>query len=495
MPQMQFVVYRGICMKIKIKNWGPVKEFEYDFSKSVIVTYGDNNIGKSYAMQVVYLSLKHLVAYAKKTVRFPSSSYYFFKDVENGQAPEIQAVVDFAVNKKVQIEDISKKLEEICAGKLAQRLFPAIIDSLNNTFGTFETMLEENPTIEIRTDDKLKCILLFREEKIELQLNRKPTRLRKSLSEFHKSRNGKEQLDIYVYQNHVNAPVELVMQEVANMQKEFCIEILRRIKNVYFLPASRSGIYAGMSSFGPILAQLSQNRAYIKGTIQIPSISEPISDYYMMLSEIRGDILGHFSECAEEIEKSVLKGDVLYDKKSKAIVYKPFGSQLQLEMRDTSSMVSEISPITAFLKYVVEKGIDVRVRRAIGSEDKPQSVIFIEEPEAHLHPSNQVSLIKAFVKLAEQDVTLVMASHSNYIFNQLNNLVLGKALKSEDYSPILLRKKGTRSYSSYMNIDELGADDENFADISEQLMEEREELLDILMREEWEKEQSDDPND
>ena len=54
-------------MRIKIKNWGPVREFEYDLSKSVIVTYGDNNIGKSYAMQVVYLLLKHLVAYARRT--------------------------------------------------------------------------------------------------------------------------------------------------------------------------------------------------------------------------------------------------------------------------------------------------------------------------------------------------------------------------------------------------------------------------------------------
>lgn len=482
-------------MKIKIQNWGPVKEFEYDFSKSIIVTYGDNNIGKSYAMQVVYLLLKHLVAYARRTARFPSSSYYFLKDIENGQALEVQMVVDFAVNKKIQIEDISKKLEEICAKRLAQRLLPAIIDSLNNTFGTYEMILEQNPTIEIKIDNGLKCMMFFRQEKIELQLNRKPTRLRKSLSEFHKSRNGKEQLDIYVYQNHVNTPVELVIQEIASMQREFSIEILRWVKNVYFLPASRSGIYAGMSSFGPILAQLSQNRAYIKGTIQIPSISEPISDYYMMLSEIRGDIQGHFPEYAEEIEKSVLKGDVRYDKKSKAIVYKPFGLQLQLEMRDTSSMVSEISPITAFLKYVVERGNDFRIKRAIGNEEKPQSVIFIEEPEAHLHPSNQVSLIKAFVKLAEQDVTLVMASHSNYIFNELNNLVLGKVLKSEDYSPILLQKKGVFSHSSYMNIDELGADDENFADVAEQLMEEREELMDKLLQEQWEKEKFDDSND
>ena len=66
-------------MRIKIKNWGPVREFEYDLSKSVIVTYGDNNIGKSYAMQVVYLLLKHLVAYARRTARFSSSSYYFLR--------------------------------------------------------------------------------------------------------------------------------------------------------------------------------------------------------------------------------------------------------------------------------------------------------------------------------------------------------------------------------------------------------------------------------
>ncbi len=482
-------------MRIKIKNWGPVREFEYDLSKSVIVTYGDNNIGKSYAMQVVYLLLKHLVAYARRTARFSSSSYYFLKDVEKGQALEVQMVVNFAMNKEIQIEDISEKLEDICAGKLMQRLLPEMIDSLSNTFGTYETMVEQDPTIEVTIDNKLKCMLLFRQEKIELQLDRKPTRLRKSLSEFHKSRNGKEQLDIYVYQNHVNVPVELVVQEIASMQREFSIEILRWVKNVYFLPASRSGIYAGMSSFGPILAQLSQNRPYIKGTIQIPSISEPISDYYMMLSEIRGDMQGHFPEYAEEIEKNVLKGNVDYDKKSKAIVYKPFGSQLQLEMRDTSSMVSEISPITAFLKYVVDRGNDFRIKRAIGNEENPQAVIFIEEPEAHLHPSNQVSLIKAFVKLARQDVTLVMASHSNYIFNELNNLVLGRELSSKDYSPILLQKKGVYSCSSYMNIDELGADDENFADVSEQLMEEREELMDKLLQEQWEKEQSDDSND
>ena len=51
-------VERAVSMKIKIVNFGPIKEFEFDFSKKLIATYGDNNIGKSYAMQVVYLLFK-----------------------------------------------------------------------------------------------------------------------------------------------------------------------------------------------------------------------------------------------------------------------------------------------------------------------------------------------------------------------------------------------------------------------------------------------------
>ena len=54
-------VERAVSMKIKIVNFGPIKEFEFDLSKKLIVTYGDNNIGKSYAMQVVYLLFKKII--------------------------------------------------------------------------------------------------------------------------------------------------------------------------------------------------------------------------------------------------------------------------------------------------------------------------------------------------------------------------------------------------------------------------------------------------
>lgn len=51
-------------MKAIIENWGPIQKCEYDLDKYIIVTYGENNIGKSYAMQAVYLLLKYLIQYA-----------------------------------------------------------------------------------------------------------------------------------------------------------------------------------------------------------------------------------------------------------------------------------------------------------------------------------------------------------------------------------------------------------------------------------------------
>ncbi len=472
-------------MKIVLENWGPIRKFEYDFSKSLIVTYGDNNIGKSYAMQTVYLFLKYLILYARNNMVHSSLRNVRFHGTDGEEkTPEGQMLIAFVNKKGTEIEDISEKLNQICAMQLSQTLFPSLQEVFENNFGTYPSILKGNPKIIIKIADKISCWIDFYHKKIEFTSLRKATRLRKVQSEFHKSRNGKEYFDIYVYENHLSTPLELLEEEIWRIQREFFVEILKRVQNVYFLPASRSGIHTGMSSFGPIIAQLSQKRAYIREPIQIPNISEPVSDYYIMLSEINGNSEGDFSSYAEEIEEQILKGKVTFDKKSKALIYHPVDTALHLEMKDTSSMVAEIAPITAYLKYIAGKELlPYYIRREIDLMNPPKVMIFIEEPEAHLHPVNQIALVKIFAKLAQENMILVMASHSNYIFNQLNNLILEKKLDAESYSPILLQQKGNHSVSTYMEMDELGVEDENFADVSFQLLEEREFLLEKLMEE------------
>ena len=135
-------------------------------------------------------------------------------------------------------------------------------------------------------------------------------------------------------------------------------------------------------------------------------------------------------------------------------------------------MVSEISPIVAFLKYVL-------VNKDSNYIDN-NGILFIEEPEAHLHPNNQLKLMEVFAELAQAGITIVMSSHSNYVFNKLNNLVLSGKLDYNIYEPILLEKGEDGSVSKLMHIDECGADDENFIDVSEALYNEREQIIEKL---------------
>ena len=170
-----------------------------------------------------------------------------------------------------------------------------------------------------------------------------------------------------------------------------------------------------MNAFGAIVAELSKNRTYFTKKIEFPGISEPISDYFISLSNIKSGINEELRSYFTQIEDEVLKGKVIFDKGKNALLYQPQNMEADFEMTEVSSMVSEISPIVAFLKYI------------LGSQKKQEkrgkSILFIEEPEAHLHPNNQIALMEIFAGLIHADVKLIMSSHSNYVFNKLNNLI------------------------------------------------------------------------
>ena len=85
--------------------------------------------------------------------------------------------------------------------------------------------------------------------------------------------------------------------------------------------------------------------------------------------------------------------------------------------------------------------------------------------------------MKCFAKLLEHNVKLIMASHSNYVFNELNNLVIGKMLSQEEYEPVLMYMTESGSVTERLDLDELGADDRNFTDITQELYQERETLI------------------
>lgn len=156
----------------------------------------------------------------------------------------------------------------------------------------------------------------------------------------------------------------------------------------------------------------------------MPGLTEPVADYYIELSKGGSNENKRYETVYGGIEKEILNGKILYDFKEKSLVYYGNDKQFSLKMSEVSSMVSEIAPIVSFLKY----NVGWYNRSRIYSDKKSTPIIFIEEPEAHLHPKNQVKIMEAFKDLIDCGVHIILSSHSNYIFNKINNLILSKEL-------------------------------------------------------------------
>lgn len=455
-------------MKIIIEKFGPIDKFEYDLDKEIIITYGNNNIGKSYAMQIVYLLLKTFIVNMFVTPRTYHQMYIYPCRIDVSLPEEkIENMVRTFMESDEQIKDITSEIVLEVNKLISSTFLPEFMNSCKNTFGNLEKTLEKEPIITIDCKE-YNFVIDLKSCKVTGTTNIKPVLLKKTDSDFHKSRNLSSHLDIYVV-NNLEKPAELVFQEI---QKNFmrCVRLISDdFGNVYFLPASRSGIYAGMNAFGSIVAELSRNRAYFTKKIEFPGISEPISDYFITLSNIRPKANENLEDIYKAIEDDILKGKVTFDKNKNALMYEPDNVDASYEMTEVSSMVSEISPIVAFLKYIIPAGY----RR----NQKSKSILFIEEPEAHLHPNNQIALIEIFARLVGAGVKLIMSSHSNYVFNKINNLILAKKLDFDMYDPIVLEETISGSVSKHIIVDELGADDENFVDVSENLYYEREEII------------------
>ncbi|KPA16741.1 hypothetical protein MHK_003022, partial [Candidatus Magnetomorum sp. HK-1] len=280
----------------------------------------------------------------------------------------------------------------------------------------------------------------------------------------------KKETVLYVSSSNTLTLKNNIVEYTIQMIQSIKSDVKKYAKYVYYLPASRSGLYQGLSTFSQIFAELSQKRNLFNKKIEIPNIPEPISDYFLNLSTIRAKAspVGGLSSIVNEIENKLLKGKVYFDDTNNNIYYIPNDLNLKLDLSLTSSMISEISPVVSFLKYILPKNR----KQYYDKKKKPKalynSLLIIEEPEAHLHPEVQIQLMETFSKLIKIGVKIIITSHSNYMFNKMNNLVLEKKLNPEKIE-VFVFDEFNDGIVTTAKIDELGIDDNNFVDVAENL--------------------------
>lgn len=470
-------------MKIEIKNFGPIDYLQFDLDKDLHLIYGKNAIGKSYATYCIYCLLKNI-----KTR--PEYRHFFYQEDTIFRNPFISLLK----NLKGKNENIKELIIKLVEDQLKSILLKNLENSLLNTFSSLKNLknrfTKKNYEISILLSDSEKIIFFSNDEgildlKYETSYHNYEIVIKNTKStKYSLYLRGKVVFKEPTEAKFINILSRVAIGTLYNVLNN--IEL--NIKDIYYLPASRSGLYQALNAFTPIIAELTQNRFFMQNkNIELPSLSEPLADYFIDLSTVdKKNINENFKDIIETLQKDILKGEVEYNDKTKRIVYKPDDIDLELNLSEASSMVAELSPLVLYFKHIINNKFSSFRNRDYSYEIpfydtdnrkrnlKGYDILFIEEPEAHLHPEVQVKLLEVFSKLSSLNLKIVITSHSNYMFNKLNNLLISDTISSNNTIVYhLIKGESGTLQNKNMLVTEDGINDDNFADTAEELYYER----------------------
>ncbi|WP_192459107.1 AAA family ATPase [Musicola keenii] len=481
-------------MKIGLRNFGPIREFDIDLKKDFHLLIGQNSIGKSYAITAIYLIIKNLL----EIRNMRNFSYFaFIEEVMTSNEYSIinrtDKIKNFLSSESQKEMNISDSLNSDLKYFFEKTFLRELSNSLINTFSSLSNVknkfsLEDETLIilSIPYICEITCKVNENDISIESIISDDKVLLKKSK----RARSNHYGNEISLYIKDDVAINEQLMQFKENYLSLFRVDfsvlikhLTDQISGVHYLPASRSGLYQALSAFGQIIAELSRNRSFLSKKIELPGISEPVSDYFIKLSDIRVS-KKNFEEkklnlIAKEIEDYILGGVVEFNPNTKQLMFSPKRTKLKLELSSTSSMVSELAPIVSYLRYVLTKPLPV-VKTKNDATQQQKSLVMIEEPEAHLGPEVQIKLTEIFEKLVGANIKLIITTHSNFIFNKVNNLIIKKkasysddGFSKDNVNSMVFKNTDHGSVAVPMDTDEFGISDNNFIEPTESLFEEK----------------------
>ena len=206
------------------------------------------------------------------------------------------------------------------------------------------------------------------------------------------------------------------------------------IGQIYYLPADRGGI---MHSHSVVVSALirSASQAGLRPESPLPVLSGVLADFLDKIVSIgkgRQHLVGRKrgSHISKKLEDRILRGKI--ELRRSEAGYPMFFYQQEnwkgqyLPLMTSSSMVSELSPVVLFFRYLLSRG----------------DTLILEEPEAHLHPASQKQFIEEIASWVDAGMKVVLTTHSEWILEGLSNIVArGESEENSSEDSISLKKE------------------------------------------------------
>lgn len=215
-----------------------------------------------------------------------------------------------------------------------------------------------------------------------------------------------------------------VLASVVQLALPNLVSILRF--PAFYLPAGRTGIMHARSA---ILSALIDRAAIggLRSPARSPVLSGVVADFLEQLIELGHPVderVGENMHHATRIENAILGGAIHVQRVQGSgyptFTYQPDGWTDEIPLMNVSSMVSELAPVVLYLRYQIVS----------------DNVIIVEEPESHLHPAMQVELTRQLAKLVQAGIRVVITTHSEWVLEELSNIVRKSALSASHRSEV-----------------------------------------------------------
>ena len=424
---------------LNVKNFGPIEKAEVDL-RPLTVFVGESNTGKTYLAALIYALHQNF----RDISQFPWTRHvaYYFRSIRRTRDPHPQ-------NRQEEIEQ--EMLEVLEKLNTPERHFK-FSDLPQQVSTRLESILtnQENFTYELQRcfdlESASKLIRFTGHQNNEMKISLAVREGDQTCWDFEARAAGSADPTIT---GHINPDMILLdakdplhqatFNETSDVERLFEILSKRRWRTVdsYYLPAARSGIMESRD----VLATALIKRATRIGLdhLEVSTFSGMIADFLEQIFQYgeRNRSSTKISRVAEQLETDLLEGKIEVERATPEaypqFLYRPEQSKDGLRMSHASAMVSELAPLVLFLRGVVGPG----------------DLLIIEEPESHLHPNAQTKIAQTFARLVRAGVRVLITTHSNYLLQQIGNLIREGELQKLGES--------TSESADYLKAEEVGA--------------------------------------